>query len=353
MRYIGSFILPFALLASEISLTGALRNDAMVTSRREPAAYSDKLHEFNNILETGIVLEAENEDWKYYGDARAYFYEGSSVGSTSGNGRSEDVKLMRSFLRYTSGIGTTTLGKAFVNVGNGGLFNPFEIRKLVTFSDLSYTREGFLLASQTVNWQDTSELLVYAGSPNPFNYDPFWGISPGFHFSGMQGGLVVSHARADHNNAGIFLKGDYGAGFHGSWNTVLSDEGNYRYNEAVAGMDYSVNAQWFFDAGGYYNQSGADNPAEYETSETAYLSAEYYAFFSANYIPDEFLQMGVMAFINATDGSTLLLPSVTTFLSTGLSATLLFVLPTATGQTEFSQDLYGAATTLVRVEGKF
>lgn len=338
----------------ELSLSGLLRNDAAVTSWESgKQSSSGQVNEFNDILETRLVLEVDREDWKYYGDARLYFYQGEAAKTEEGKIQTEEAKVMRSFLRYFSPIGTTTLGKTYINLGNSGVFNPFEIRKLVTYSDLSYAREGILAIEQQIPWQNTSGLQLFAGSHDEFDYDPYWGISPTLHIGSFQLGGVASHIEADQNNSGIFFKGDAFLGINGSYNAVIDDEGNYRYSEAVLGSDYSFYGKWFIQVDYYFNESGAKEPDDYSYDENSYLLGRHYGFASLTWAIDEFMQTSLYAFINAADGSTFIIPQFDYALSSGLTLTLLAAAPTGSGNVEFSQDSAGLATLLVRIEGRF
>ena len=326
-----------------LSLTGLLRNDAIVVKTSEGDNY-----QFYNILENRLIFESKRADWKYYADARAFVY-GGEASTLYGENK---VDLMRAFIRYFSPIGDFTVGKTYVNFGNPGVFNPFEFDKSVQFTDLSYARQGLLAIEHYVPWQDHSGVKTYIGNTTPGEL--MWGVSPSIHAGTFNIGLVNNRTAPNKNTSGAYFKGDAFVGVQGSWAAHWDDAYNYEYSEGSGGVDYS-----FFDgdliasALYYYNGIGALSVSDYSPQTDSFLLARHYTFATLNWSIDEFTSLQLASFINLTDYSAAIIPSFTTILSSGLSLTLQLAYFTADGNEEFSKTRAGVFSTMLRVEGKF
>lgn len=348
---------------ADIDITGALRNDAFLTK------YNDD-YEYGDILEAKIILQKKTEKWNLYIDGRAYLYYGyiTEVLGTS------DAKLMRGFIRYFTEIGDFTLGKTYINFGNPGIFNPFELDKSVNLTDLGYTKEGIIALEYAFPFGELSGVKAYAGHDSKIsNYTT--GLSCYSNVGGFDFGIVANRKgpqkitaenedmnqdtmetdNAAMNIGGVYFKGDLGVGIQGAYSYHIDDR-KERFSEANLGLDYS-----FFDghlivsAIFYYNQSGADKTEEYQLTADGdtYFSAKYYSYGNITYIFDEFLSADMGCFANLNDGSTIIIPEVIIVIANGLTMTLQGAYVTGTGNQEFSQDLLGQYSILLRVEAKF
>jgi|GEM_PF-1027153 len=332
---------------AEVKISGLLREDAYYIRMPDHPVRADL---FANVLETRLVLDRVRDDWSFYADGRLYMYAGEFQ-AAYGLSR---VSLMRAYVRDFSPIGDFTVGKTYINFGNSGLFNPFEIDKKIQLTDLQYAREGLYAVEYYLPWQDLSGLKVYSGFNDAFKYNPMWGISPGYHLGKYDLGVVYNHANKDKNVAGVYFKGDAFVGIQGSWGAHLDDQWKLSYNEASAGIDYSffegkVVATVLF----YYNENGAGAYKDYKPSAESFLLAKFYSFVSLAWLVDEFWNIQAMAFVNLVDNSAVILPVVSVSIANGLNLTLQMNFVTAKKDAEFSRDKSGDAGALVRLEGKF
>lgn len=336
---------------AEVKISGMLREDAYYIRMPDiPTLNSGRRNLFANTLEARLILDRTREDWSFYADGRLYLYAGefkTAYGLTRFN-------LMRAFARYFSRIGDFTLGKTYVNFGNSGIFNPFEIDKNFQLTDIQYARSGIYAFEYYLPWQDLGGLKVYAGFNDSFDYNPMAGISPSFHLGKFDIGAVFNHSDIDKNIAGLYFKGDAILGVQGSWGIRMDDKFKYSHSEVSAGIDYS-----FFDGKiitsllFYYNGSGADDVKNYKSSPDSFFLAKYYGFLSFAWIIDEFWNIKTNIFMNFIDTSALIMPGVTVVIANGLSLNLQVLFVTMQSDAEFSRDKSGDVTALIRVEGKF
>lgn len=342
----GSMAMP-AEKNSGLKINGLIRNDFWYFRMPSNPKRSDL---FANNLEARLILEHKRNDWDFYADGRFYFYQGEFQ-TLYGTSR---AVLMRAYMRYFSPIGDFTLGKTYVNFGNSGLFNPFEIDKSIQLADLQYAREGIYALEYYLPWQDLSGLKVYGGFTDAFNYNPMWGVAPGFHLGTFDLGAVWNHSDINKNITGLFFKGDLILGVQGSWGVHLDDKLQYDHSEASAGLDYS-----FFEGKVittllfYYNEMGATDVKKYQVSAGSYLLARYYLFFSLVWTIDEFWSIQANAFMNLIDQSMIILPVISVVVANGLTLVLQMNIPTASGNEEFSRKKSGDIGAMLRVEGKF
>jgi hypothetical protein len=348
---------------ADIDITGALRNDAFLTKYKDDSEYGD-------ILEAKIILQKKTDKWNLYIDGRAYLYYGyiTEVLGTS------DAKLMRGFIRYFTEMGDFTLGKTYINFGNPGIFNPFELDKSVNLSDLSYTKEGIIALEYVFPLGELSGVKAYAGHDSRIsNYTTglsLYSNAGNFDFgvvANRKGPKKITAENEDlanqtqenddvgKNSGGFYLKGDLGVGVQGAYCYHIDDRKD-GFSEANLGIDYSfLDGHLILNAILYYNQSGADNTEEYQlTAEgDTYFLAKYYVYGNIIYIFDEFLSADIGCFANLNDKSTIVIPKLIIVIANGLTMTLQGAYITGTGNQEFSQDLLGQYSILLRVEAKF
>lgn len=342
--------------ASQVLISGAIRNDAAYTY------FDDEHHEdrrFDDILENKLILRYRGDGWKFHGDGRLYLY----YGDTREKKDEYEAKIMRSFIRYSPSIGDFTLGKTYINLGNPGIFNLFEIQKQVNLSDLSYDKEGLLAVEFVLPVGDLSGIKVYGGNyesedqmnrgdSNKRNYAG--GMSAWTNALNFDAGIVGNRLREDSNIGGLYLKGDLILGVQGAYAFHFNDEFEKSYREANFGLDYS-----FFDAHliissiFYYNQNGAKKIEEYSFSPDGYFFAKYYIFSNIIIIYDEFLSFEAGSFVNLIDNSAVIYPSVEYLIADGLSITAAVYFFTGKNNMEFSRDTSGLTSGLLRVEAKF
>ncbi|MDH4261849.1 MAG: hypothetical protein OEV78_02255 [Spirochaetia bacterium] len=341
---------PSAKKPAEVKISGLLREDAYYIRMPEPDVVSDRKDLFANVLETRLILDRSREDWSFYADGRLYLYGGETQ-KAYGTTR---LSLMRVMMRYFSPIGDFTIGKTYVNFGNSGLFNPFEIDKKIQMTDLQYAREGLYAAEYYLPWQDLSGVKIYTGFNDAFDYNPMLGISPSYHLGKFDIGGIYNHSDIDKNITGFYFKGDAILGIQGSWGAHLNDKLKYSYSEISGGIDYS-----FFEGKivttllFYYNENGADEYKKYKVSPDSFLLAKYYGFLSVSWLIDEFWSVQLNAFMNLIDNSAVIMPVASFIITSGLSVTLQVNMVTAKKEAEFSRDKSGDFSALMRVEGRF
>jgi hypothetical protein len=334
---------------AEVKISGLLREDAYYIKMPESLKLK-RTDLFANQLETRLILDRTRDDWSFYADGRLYLY-GGEFQKAYGLNR---LSLMRAYARDFSPIGDFTVGKTYVNFGNSGLFNPFEIDKKIQLTDIQYAREGLYAVEYNLPWQDLSSLKVYTGFNDAFNYNPMWGVSPGYHLGKFDLGGVFNHSDIDKNIAGIYFKGDAVVGVQGSWAAHLDDKLQYLYTELSGGVDYSffegkVVATALF----YYNENGADEVKKYNSSGDSFLLAKYYGFLSLAWIIDEFWNVRANVFINLVDNSAVIMPIVSFIIANGLTLSTQLNFVTAKTDAEFSREKSGDVSVLIRLEGKF
>ena len=346
-------------LSSELKLSGAIRNDAFFLK-------IDDNYQFSDILENRLILTRDEEKWKFYGDARLFLLYGEIADSDD----AYEFKLMRSFIRYFTELGDFTLGKTYINLGNSGIFNPFEIDKNLLVSDINYAKEGLLALEIDLLLGDLSGLKLFIGYDDQIaNYTS--GLNIVANFSGFDLGIVTTRKgeyRAkkesvalftdrlieDENSTGFYFKGDLIVGLEGAYCFHFDDRLERSYNETNLGLDYSFfDSKFIIKTILYYNQNGADSIRDYVPLYDAYFYAKYYMFWSIDYIFDEFFSIQALSFSNLVDGSAMIIPSATTVLANGLTFTVQFVFLTGKGDEEFSRNINGDYSILARVQGKF
>ncbi len=346
------FLAPGYLYA-QLRIGGMLRNDAVVTFRNNTVA-------FNDILENRLVIEKRTEEWKFYGDGRLYLYHPPPDGSES----EYEPVLMRSFIRYYSGLGDITAGKTYVNFGNMSIFNPFEIDKTLYLSDLSYDKKGILALELNIPLGEISGLKIYGGTENREDPDTgeitnpeMGGGSLYFNLAGFDFGLVGNRKGRDINLGGAYFKGDIVIGIQGFYALHFNDGGNETYHEASLGIDYSLfSGSLIISILGYYNESGADSTDDYERSDPGadrYLTARSYGYGDIKYIFDEFLNIDLGSFLNLVDRSSLTILSINVIIANGLAVSLQGALLSGRGDDEFSRDTLARYLVLGRIVAKF
>lgn len=348
------------MLAGKLNFSGVIRNDAFVTGYQDKAKFSD-------ILETRLVLNKKAEKWKFYADGRAYVYNGYITEHT-GNYK---VKLMRSFIRYYPELGDFTLGKTYINFGNPGIFNPFELDKSLNFSDLTYTKEGMLAFEIEIPLGELSGIKTFIGYDN-FDANYTTGLALFSNAFKFDFGLVYLRKGANRkspepvsvisynvfgtgrNLVGIYFKGDLGLGISGAYCYHIHDRKDKDFSEAQFGLDYSFfRGKLQINALFYYNQNGGDGPDVYQLTNDTYFSAKYYVYGTVNFVFDEFFSAQTGCFANLNDGSLILIPSIKLVITNGLTFILQGAVATGKGKDEFTRDVLGKYTILSRVEAKF
>ncbi len=330
-------------LSAEIKLGGLVRNDAYVSKVKDDAVFTD-------ILESRLEFTAvsQSEDWKFFTDARLYLYYGKTA-----NNVSFEAKVMRSFLRYFSPIGNFTLGKTYINFGNPGIFNLFEMNKTINFADLKYDRDGILAFEYDLSVSTAFFWKIY-GSPD-YKFDKSsYGTSIGFNAGGFDFGAVANRKAINSNIAGVYFKGDLFFGVQGAYAMNFNDNGSTYHSEANFGVDYSfLEGNLILSALFYYNENGAASVESYVFSPNAFLFARYYIYANITGIIDEFISLQLSAFFNLIDGSILIIPAGNFKIANGLTVITQFLIMTGDGRMDFSRDRYSDFSVILRVEGKF
>ena len=241
---------------ADIGLSGSVRNDAYFQKTTNDWRFGD-------ILESKLIFTRKAEEWRFYGDLRVYLYYGFPAQLIPGGTNGFLVNIPRLFVRYNSPIGDFTAGKTYVNFGNPGLFNPFEVMKTINFSDLNYDKEGLLAFEYDFAFSDLSGGKVYISPATGITNSAFGG-SMTVNLFGFDIGAVANRKAIDKNVGGIYLKGDLEVGLNLSWANHFNDRFNTNYNEASAGIDYSIfDGKFFTGLTFYYNEKGAMNTNEY------------------------------------------------------------------------------------------
>lgn len=328
-----------------IELSGGVRNDAYFQKTTNDWRFGD-------VLENKLIFSRKAEDWRFYGDLRVDLLFGFASQMLAG--MNFTVNLPRLFIRYNSPIGDFTAGKTYVNFGNPGIFNPFEVMKTINFSDLAYDKEGMLAFLYDFSFNDLSGGKLYFGPSSGITNSAIGGSLYVNLFS-FDAGLVANRKDIDKNITGLYFKGDLEIGINASWAYHFTDAFTNNFNEASAGIDYSFfDGKLFTGLTFYYDEKGAANTNEYANAlvSDVYQKAKYYLYGTISYQHDEFLGFRFDAFLNLVDYSSVLMPSVSYMISDGLTLTLLFDAVLGDDNQEFTRDLYGEYTFLLRVEGK-
>ena len=334
-----------------IEINGLVRNDFAALALQDGAFY--------DILENRLFLQKNNPSWNFYFDGRLYLYFGEAKKI---NNNDYQVRLMRSYVRFFSSYGSFTLGKTYNNLGNIGLFNPFDIDKSIRLNDVNYAREGILALEYSLPLGDLSGIKIFAGSQKvpvtAFSTDSrdtsTFGAAAFTNLQSFDAGLVLVHKDQDVNQGGFYFKGDAIIGLQGSAASIVDDDGRYQGSEANLGFDYSFLSGDLIATGlFYYNEKGAIDRNSYVPLLNSYFLARYYGYYHIIYVYDEFISFGIFDLHNLVDQSNVIVPNVAYTIANGLqlSAQLSFV--TGRGNSEFSNITAGDMAILIRLEGKF
>lgn len=363
---------------SEISLNGLLRNDMSIGP---DSNYEKTL--FDDVLETRLIFTRKTEEWKFYADFRAYLYYGDSIQQEIQAGVNEaqgiiamlglpfiledslqldsildggvpSLNLMRAFVRYYSPVGNITLGKTYINFGTLGIFNPFEMNKTVSMSDLSYDKSGILALSWEIPINDDSGVNIYIKPTSPLS-NTGTGLSVYTHLWTFDMGAVYNRKGLNQNVMGVYFKGDIEVGIEGAWAFHIDDYGTNNFNEAKLGIDYS-----FFDGKlitavvAYYSEAGAENTNDYDplSTDDKFYIAKWYMYVNISFAANEFFSVKLDTFINLIDSSTIFIPSVDYTIANGLKTGLQFMYVLGRDDMEFSRDKLGEYRVNFRVEVK-
>lgn len=337
---------------SAVELSGVIRNDAAVLK-------TTNQFQFGDILENRLVFSRKTDDWRFYTDLRVFLYSGyvqpQVVLNTNMLPVAFAVALPRMFIRWNTSVGSFTAGKTYINFGNFGLFNPFEVSKNINFSDLAYDKDGLIAFMWEFPFGELSGGKLYV-SPSTGITNSAFGGSLNVNLFQFDVGAVANRKDLNKNTAGLYFKGDIELGINGSWACHFDDRLTNVYSEASAGIDYSfLDGKLFTGLTFYYNERGAVNTNDYtnvSVTNDVYLKAKYYLYGTASYQHDEFLGFQMNVFFNLTDYSWLLSPSVSYVLADGLTGTFLFMAIFGDNSQEFSRRTYGEYAFLLRLEAK-
>ena len=325
---------------AEMSAKGLIRNDVIVLMKNGKGAYG-------NILDNRLFVTGGGENWKFVSDMRLYLYDGlyrTIAGPSS-------FTLMRSFIRYDAGKARITAGKTYINFGVRGVFNPFEIRKSLDFSDLSSDNDGMNALCLDAAFSDLAGMKVYLSADTE---SLTGGVGILASLAGWDAGAMAARTGLGRNKAGFYFKGDALAGLGGAYALHFDDEGKNAYSEASVRADYSF-GKLIAAADLYYNEAGAASISDYAALSIAdsYLKARQYGHAGLYFTPDEFSRCSADSFFNFTDGSEIIIISYGSVIANGLEATLMAAAFTGEGASEFSRAAAGDYTVLFRIEGKF
>lgn len=350
--------LTVSLLASlpvraELSLTGALRNDAAWWVQDSSAQFVD-------LLENKWVVEKKSEWWRFYADLRLWLLSGplAEAAGTSLTGESAPfaVRLPRAFVRFSSDLGVFSLGKTYAAFGLMGVFNPFELDRSINVTDLGYVKEGILGLTWELSLDELSGLQAFVSSEGR-SRTAAAGVGFETHALGFDAGLVALRRGTDQNQAGVFFKGDLEVEAQASLAWSADDRGQDSSWEAAVGLDYSLlDGEWLVGAQyAYKGRSAAReaNPSGLAVSAAGTFGGRQYLYAWLQYVPDQFFQARCDLFCNVEDRGSLVVPSAAWVLADGLSATLLGMVPTGAGWAEYGYESLGRAAVVARAEAKF
>ncbi len=257
-------------LNENVVLNGRLRNDFTFFSITNTKSYLD-------ILENRFILSKQTEDWKLYSDLRLYLYSGAI----------EEFKFnpIRMFIRYYSSIGDFTFGKTYVNFGNPGVFNPFEMEKNIDFTDLAYDKEGILAGVLEIPLSSLSGGQIYA-RPNKNLDESGYGFSLFGNITPFDFGLVANRKAKDKNLAGFYFKGDIELGVKGAYAFHFTEKAKKHFSEVNFGLDYSLK-DFYIDVTGYYDEKGALRKEDYndQADNDTFFLARFYLYNNICYKP--------------------------------------------------------------------
>ncbi len=333
----------FAAAVSASGMTGVFRDDYIFT-------YGGNKVYSSNILENRINIEHRTEAWKFFGDLRLLLYSGLAEEAAG----ESDFRLMRCFIRYYSRIGTFTIGRTYVALGNFGVFNPFERDKEISMSDISYDRSGADAFVWDIALGELSGIRSYI-APNAEFDESSAGVQIFGNMLRFDAGAVINRLAPGRNVAGIFFKGDLLTNISGSFAYHFNDGATENFFEGNVGFEHFFSAKFFVQALYYYNESGANAVADYsgEAATDRYFQARHYLFFNTNFIFDEFFSAFFYAFGNLVDSSAILTPGAKWTLNNGLDLTFQVYGITGTGEDEFSMAEFGKFGGMIRFEAKF
>ncbi len=356
----------FSFAFGEITLNGTFRNDALWTYKSNNFVFSD-------VVENKLIFSRKAEEWRFYADTRIYLLYGeaakyplnielpsylTNIGFPSVIVTNIDIpfliELKRAFIRYDSPAGIFSLGKTYINFGNPGIFNPFELDKSLSFSDLKADKSGiFALDYQSKFWELTGFKLYL--SMKGENNEPVYGGSIFTHFGNFDAGIAANRLFKDTNRIGFYFKGDIEVGVTTGYAYHFDDSFTNNWNEANLGVDYSFfDNKLFASLVFYYAEKGATITNDYDKNDVVdkYFKAKFYLYGNIIYSPDEFLSLSLDTFYNLIDYSVLFIPSIRYTLSDGLDFTILGFIPVGEKEVEFSVDKLGNWGVDLRVEAK-
>ena len=336
---ITSYIIPFC---NSLTINGHFRNDIIYIEDS-----GDML--FSNILENRLIFNKKGEKWKFYGDVRAYLYSGQ-IAEIVGD---REVKLLRSFIRYYFNNAIFTLGKTYINLGNIGVFNPFELNKALDLNDLKYDKEGIFALALNLQFGKVSGLKFYL-SPTEYFKDSAVGIDLFTNVKKFDTGIVANRISPSKNRWGIYFKGDLFVGLYGGFAHHFDDTYTNYFLEYNLGVNY-IFSKFFLNLTFYYNGIGADSRSKYTflSTDDYYFQALDYLYGSILFLYDEFLNFGFDSFVNLIDGSGIYLPQVIYTINNGLNLTILTYFVTGKDGDDFSISRYGKYGFNLRLEAKF
>lgn len=345
-----------------IILSGLVRNDTSVVVEGGDAHLMDR-------LETRLVFTARKDDrWKFYADGRAFLLYGTPWMEAGFNPAYQGyayAKLMRSFLRIYFPVGDVTLGKTYINFGNAGIFNPFDLDRSVNFSDLDYDREGILAAEVNLFSGNLFHFKIFGGI---YNFDTTVnnaelpvGAQFAFHVGSFDLGAVIERMGHNRNVTGAWFRGDAVVGLQGAYGFHFDDTMDEYYHEANLGADYSfLRGKLILTLIVFFNGQGAlesDNYPAAGITSAGFPHAMFYVYGNITGVIDEFLNLQLDSFINCVDGSSYLIPMVEWTIYDGLYLTVQVPIvignggefPGVTGYSVHD----GGFGTVIRVEGRF
>ena len=328
---------------------------------------------FSDIVENKLIFSRKAEEWRFYADVRLYLLYGEaakypleielppyltnlgfpSVISTNIT-LAYLIDLKRAFIRYDSPIGIFSLGKTYITFGNPGIFNPFELDKSLSFSDLKADKTGIFAIDYQSKFWELAGFKVYLSMKGEKN-EPVYGGSAYLHIESFDAGIVADRNFKDTNKMGFYFKGDIEVGVFGGYVYHFDDSFTNNWNEANMGIDYSFfENKLFTTLVFYYAEKGVTSTNDYSKNEVfdKYFKARYYLYAGVSYSFDEFLSFSFDTFYNLVDYSALFIPSMKYTLSDGLDFIILGFVPTGEKEKEFSIDKLGNWGINLRLEGK-
>ncbi|MDD3626083.1 MAG: hypothetical protein PHV06_02065 [bacterium] len=324
-------------------ITGRLRNDLIYFSVNNENYYYD-------LFEIRLIVTQNFSRGRFFGDIRGYIDPGDSVFEFENFTQPDSPRLMRCFWKIYSGSGDITFGKTYITFGNPGIFNIFDMDKQVNLTDLSYDKEGIFAAAGYIPLNKMSGIKTYISG----DITGEAGVSIFSNFKSFDYGAVINRINPDINIVGIYFKGDIEIGINGSWGIHFNDKFDDYFHEANLGFDYSYK-KLIFGTEFYYNEAGAVEPENYFLNEipNTYFNARNYMYNSIVLAYDEFLSFSLNNFTNLNDNSSIVTLGCDYTLSNNLLLNLQTGFLTGTGNDEFSRELTGNLTALIRIEFKF